>query len=577
MPLNRLARPNPVWTPPEPIPSDVDLTTLHPHRLISSLLWRRGIRTPEEASAFLTSRPADTLNPGLLPNIEAAAARTSTALRNHEHIGIFGDYDADGITSTALLFRAIASVTGEDHVTAFIPSRSDGYGVSARGVRHLAEQGSTLMIAVDCGTNDTESVAVARSLGMDVIILDHHEIDGTSPDDVILVSPQLHPDGIYQELTGAGVTYLFVLALAAEGFPVFHLDDDQPERVLDLVTLGTVTDVGALRGANRVLVRQGLDVLRHSSRPGIQAIIRHGDFDPAKLTADRISFGLGPRLNAAGRVGKPEAALRLLLTTDKEEANDLAMQLEQWNHTRRLRSDDILAQVEEKILAIPDWQTRPFIALYGPDWDTGLVGPIASKIAERMGVPALVMHEHDGVLTGSGRSVHGIDLLDLLHEAKPLLTRYGGHAGAGGVTMPVANFAAFNDAIIAAVQRKGLALPQPPSIAIDAWLPEQAQRLDVARILNVLEPFGRDNVQPVFGIEKARLLRYDAMGKAREHLKLRIGTPGRELEAILWQGAHRSAELTLATHVALVGTLGINAWNGNERLQLILQDFRRID
>jgi single-stranded-DNA-specific exonuclease len=385
----------------------------------------------------------------------------------------------------------------------------------------------------------------------------------------------LHPQGVYTELTGAGVAYLFVLALAQSGFPVSRLDGDDPGGMLDLVTLGTVTDVGALRGANRVIVQHGLDVLRYSRRPGIQAMMRHGDFDPKKLTADRISFGLGPRLNAAGRVASPETALRLMLTEDDDEANELAMQLEQWNHTRRLRTNDILGQVAEKIIRLPDWQTRPFIALYGSEWDTGLVGPIASKVVERMGVPALVMNERDGILTGSGRSVHGVNLLDLLREAAPLLTRYGGHAGAGGVTMPVSNFDAFNEAVIEAVARQGLSLPHAPAIQIHAWLPEPAQRLDVARILNILEPFGHDNAQPVFGVEKARLLRYVTMGKEQQHLKLTVGTWGREMEAVLWQGASRSQELTLARQVDLVGTLGINSWNGMERLQLVLKDFRR--
>jgi single-stranded-DNA-specific exonuclease len=194
-----------------------------------------------------------------------------------------------------------------------------------------------------------------------------------------------------------------------------------------------------------------------------------------------------------------------------------------------------------------------------------------------MGVPALVMHERDGVLSGSGRSVHGVNLLHLLREAEPLMTRYGGHAGAGGVTMPVANFEAFNEAILEAVAKQGLSLPHAPAIQIHAWLPEQAQRPDVARILNVLEPFGHDNAQPVLGVENARLLRYVTMGREQQHLKLTVGTSGREMEAVLWQGANRARELTLARHVDLVGTLSINAWNGMERLQLILKDFRRVD
>lgn len=577
MPLSRIARPKPVWIPPEPIPDDVDLRALHPHRLIASLLWRRGFRTPASAAEFMSDEGPETLDPALLPNMERAVARASRALRVGERIGIFGDYDADGVTSTAALWRALASVIGEERVTPFVPNRDDGYGVSPRGIRFLAESGCTLMIAVDTGSNDHEAVQLARSLGMDVIILDHHEVEAAGPDGAILVNPHLHPAGAYTELTGAGVTYLFVLALAQEGFPVFRLDENDPKRILDLVTLGTVTDVGTLQGANRRIVRAGLEELRRTSRPGIQAMIRHGEFNPAKLTSDRISFGLGPRLNAIGRIADPTAALRLLLTDDVDEANDLAQTLEQANRTRRLRTDDILADVAERILRLPDWQSRPFIALHAAEWESGLVGPIANKIAEQMGVPAIVMQERNGVLSGSGRSVHGVDLLELLREAEPLMNRYGGHAGAGGVTLPAENFDAWNAAILAAIERQGHALPQPPSVTLHAWLPEVARRLDVARAIDQLQPFGRGNAEPVFGIEHARLVRYMTMGKEKTHLKLIIGTAGREMEAILWGGAARSRELALATHVDLAGTLGINEFRGIERLQMILKDFRRSD
>lgn len=574
MPLSRIPRPKPTWIPPEEIPNDVDLASLHPHRLISSLLWRRGIRTPDDAAEYMDQHGPESLDPYMLPNMAEAFARTSTALRNNEHIGIFGDYDADGITSTTLLYRALASVTGGERVTAFVPDRSDGYGVSPRGVHLLADQGATLIIAVDCGSNDIAAVELAQSRGMDVIILDHHAVNGTGPDGAILVSPQLHPEGRYAELTGAGIAWLFIQALAGEGFPVSRMDNDDPYRALDLVALGTVADVGSLHGANRILVRHGLDALRSSTRPGIRAMLRHGEIRTESISADRISFALGPRLNAAGRVSSSTTALDLLMTEDDDVADDLARTLEQDNVTRRLRTGEILKDVAEQILALPDWQTRPFIAVHGAHWDTGLVGPIASKIVERMGVPAIVMQDQDGTLTGSGRSVHGVDLLELLHEAAPLMDRYGGHAGAAGVTLPKENFAEFNATINAAIEHKQIDLPQPPVLQLHAWLPEQARQLSVARTLELLQPYGHGNELPTFGVQHARLLRYRVIGKEQTHLKLTIGTPGREMEALLWGGASRSAELVKARYVHLAGQLGINVFNGTERLQMILDDFR---
>jgi single-stranded-DNA-specific exonuclease len=575
MPLSRIPRPRPTWIEPDPIPDDADLPGLHPHRLVASLLYRRGLRTPDAAHAFLERRNPDSLDPALLPNMDRALERTDSSIRNGERIGIFGDYDADGVTSTALLARALRSATSDDRVVPFVPSRSDGYGVSERGVRHLAAAGCSLMIAVDCGSNDNEAIELARSLGMDVVILDHHSLNGTGPEGAILVSAQLREDGIYRELTGVGIAYLFVLGLMDLGHHVARLDGGDASRMLDLVALGTVADVGALSGANRVLVRHGLERLRAADRPGIRAMLRHGQIEAASITADRISFGLGPRLNAAGRVSSPDAALELLLTDDQDTADRLAMQLERWNTRRKERTDHILTEIAERILAMPDWPARPFLALHGPDWDKGLVGPIAAKITERLGVPAIVMHEEDGVLSGSGRSVPGVNLLAALRAADSLMTRYGGHSGAAGVTLPLTNLEAFTETVTEAILAQGTPLPQPPALRLHAWLPEKAQQLGIVHALDHLEPFGQDNPFPVFGVKSARVLDIRTMGRENQHLKVSVGNRGRGLDAILWGGAHRASEIRGAGYVDLAGTLSINTWNGVQKLQMILQDLRR--
>jgi single-stranded-DNA-specific exonuclease len=430
------------------------------------------------------------------------------------------------------------------------------------------------MIAVDCGSNDLEAVALAQSLGMDVIILDHHTLTGSGPENAILVSAQLRDDGTYRELTGVGIAYLFALSLMEIGYPIARLDNGDASRMLDLVAIGTVADVGALRGANRILVSHGLERIRQSDRPGIRAMLRHGEIEPATFNADRIAYGIGPRLNAAGRVSSPQPALQLLLTEDDAEADRLAMQVERWNQERKKRTNEILADVSHQIMAMPDWQARPFLALYGSRWDKGLVGPIAAKISERMGVPALVLHEQDGVLTGSGRSVPGINLLRLLESADGLMTRYGGHSGAAGVTMPLEHYDAFVEAISRCVADHQLELPQPPALQLHAWLPEKAQQISVARVLDVLEPYGQDNPYPVFGVHGARVRNVTVMGREKTHLKITIGTRGREMEAVLWGGASRADEVRDASTVDLAGTLGVNRWNGVERLQMILKDFR---
>lgn len=304
-------------------------------------------------------------------------------------------------------------------------------------------------------------------------------------------------------------------------------------------------------------------------------MLRHGQIEPASITPDRISFGIGPRLNAAGRVSSPETALQMLLTDDESVADRHAMQIERWNQERKERTDRILAEVAEQVLAMPGWASRPFLALRGTNWDTGLVGPIAAKITERLGVPAVIMQEKDGVLTGSGRSVPGVNLLEALRAADGLMTRYGGHSGAAGVTMPLEKLDAFIDAVSEAVRQQGTPLPQPPSLQLHAWLPEAAQQASIVKALDHLEPFGQDNPLPVFGVQAARVLDFRTMGQQNQHLKISVGGRGRGLDAILWGGAHRVNEVRGSAHLDLAGTLGVNTWNGVQRLQLILKDFRR--
>lgn len=573
MPLSVLPRPRPIWIEPETIPDEFDWSQLHPHRLIASLLYRRGFRTAESAARMLDRSDPANLDYRNLPNIEAALDRTEHAIRNNEHVGIFGDYDADGITSTTLLTRALRSAMPDGHVTPFVPDRSDGYGVSERGVRLLAESGCTLMIAVDTGTNDDEMITLAQNLGMEVLVLDHHQIS-SHPAECIIVNPNLDVANSMPELVAVGVAWFFAMGLLDRGHDIARLDYGDVTAMLDLVAIGTVADVGKLQGANRMLVSHGLDRLHRSDRPGVRALARFSELPQQAVSSDDISFRLGPRLNATGRVASPEKALKMMLAEDDDTANRYGHFVEQCNANRKAQTDHIMREVAQKILHTPDWETRPIVALYGENWSTGLVGPIASKITERLGVPAIVMQQKGDELTGSGRSVEGVNLLNIISEADELLTRYGGHAGAGGVTLPLKNYHDFVDVITAAAARPALGLPKAPVVKLDAWLPEAAFRLSIMDDLQALAPFGSGNEMPIFGVPKARLLYVNTMGQDKSHLKLTLGTPGRELTAIMWGGAHRSSELVGATHVDACGRLTINNYQGKKSLQLFMDDFR---
>lgn len=573
MPLQILPRPRPIWIEPEPIPESFDWSQLHDHRLIASLLYRRGVRTSDEAARVLDRSDPANLDFRVLPNIEVALDRTIKAIESNEHIGIFADYDADGITSATLLTRALRSTMPNGEVTPFVPNRTDGYGVSERGVRLLAEAGCTLLIAVDTGTNDTEMIDLAQSLGMDVLVLDHHEVS-SHPANCIIVNPKLDATNSLPELVGVGVTWFFAMGLLDRGYDVTRLDDGDISTMLDLVAIGTVADVGALRGANRLLVSHGLDRLHRSNRPGVRALARFSELPLQTITSEDISFRIGPRLNATGRVASPEKALKMMLAEDDDTANRYGHFVEQCNTNRKAQTDHIMREVAQKILHIQDWEKLPILALYGENWSTGLVGPIASKITERLGVPAIVMQQQGDMLTGSGRSVHGVNLLNIIAEADSLLTRYGGHAGAGGVTLPVSNYHDFVEIITAAAGRPALGLPQQPVVKLDAWLPEQAFRLAIMDDLQTLAPFGSGNEMPIFGVPKARLMYVNTMGNNGTHLKLTLGTPGRELQAIMWGGGHRSSELVGATHIDVCGKLSVNTFQGKKNLQLFMEDFR---
>ncbi|MCO5226556.1 MAG: DHH family phosphoesterase, partial [Thermomicrobiales bacterium] len=344
MPLSIIPRPQPIWIEPETMPDDFDWKQLHSQRLIATLLYRRGLRTAEAAMQALKRDDPAHLDYHRLPNIDAALDRVELAIRNREHIGIFGDYDADGITSATLLTRALRSAAPTSQITPFVPSRTDGYGVSERGVRLLAEQGCTLLIAVDTGTNDAESIDLAMQLGMDVVVLDHHEVSA-HPADCIIVNPKIKPATSYPELVGVGVAWFFAMGLLDRGHDIARLDGGDVSAMLDLVAIGTVADVGALRGANRALVAHGLERLHRSERPGTRALTRYSNIPLGAVTAEDISFRLGPRLNATGRVASPEKALKMMLAEDDDVANRYGIFVEQCNANRKAITDQIMREV----------------------------------------------------------------------------------------------------------------------------------------------------------------------------------------------------------------------------------------
>lgn len=574
MRLAQMAHVPPVWIEPEAIPPDLDIDSWHSDRLIGSLLYRRGIHDQASATDFLDDRRRAAPDHSNLPNIERAIARIGEAITNREPIGIFGDYDVDGVTSTALLTLALRSVVGDDAVIPVLPVRADGYGMNERAIRNLASAGVKLLIAVDCGSSDPEHAAYAMAIGMDLIILDHHRMADNGPESAITVSPQLNGDLHLHDLTAVGVTYLLVSGLAQAGYPVAELYDDGEAGFLDLVAMGTVADVASLRGVNRTLVRDGVRAIRSASRIGVRALLRAAEIDPGSVTAEDIAFRIGPRINAAGRIANPRLAFDLLMADDRLEAERLARELEQLNQRRRVLTDRLMREATVAITGLAAWKTRSVIALHSQEWPAGLVGAAASRLAEELRRPVFVFRDDNGVLHGSARSIDGFNLVDALAGASNLLTRYGGHSSAAGVTLPKSNLDRLEEHLEAEVAVSGLSIPTPRSIVIDADVSLDRLTTQMVHGLGVLAPFGAGNPVPVLRVRNARLQRYTTMGQEKQHLKISVLAGSRPLDAVLWNGAWRSSELVTPRTIDLVGRLEINQWNGHERLQLIAEDFR---
>jgi single-stranded-DNA-specific exonuclease len=562
-----------VWIEPEPIPLDQE--QLHPDPLIHELLYRRGIRTNAEAIEFIRSSPSAAPDLSLLPNLHRAVDRACQAIESGETIAVYGDYDADGVTSTALLVRALCAASGDpSRVLYRLPTREEGYGLNADAVETLANAGATLLIAVDCGSTDHHHVAHASELGLDVIVFDHHLMSDDGPEGAIVVSAQLAKSGVYRELAAVGVAYLFVAALAREGCKVDGDNGDHETSLLDLVALGTVADVSPLMKANRSLVRDGLAQIRKKPRAGVAALCRKAGLSPSTLTAEQISFKIAPRLNAAGRMADPRLALELLLTDDPLEAEKLATQLEVLNSDRRTTSTRIIEEAEAAVRSIDGWAELPLLVVRGTNWNAGVLGAVANQLMTRFGRPIVVLVDDGTISRGSGRSIPGFDISAALSASSDLLLTHGGHSQAAGLSLHSENVPELETRLIKAVEESGLVLATDQELLIDAELPAALLSSDTAKLVESLQPFGQGNRTPLLLIRDLEVRAYDTIGQDKTHLTLQLQTPKGVRRAVSWGAANRSRELISRPTIDIVCAIGIDTWNGQTRLQVEVKDFR---
>jgi single-stranded-DNA-specific exonuclease len=540
------------------------------HPLAARVLAARDLAEPERAEAFLAARLQDLPDPFAMKGMEAAVARVVRAVEAGERIACYGDYDVDGVTSTALLSGLLRAV-GADVVT-YVPHRLvEGYGLNEAAVAKLAAQDVRLLVTLDCGITSAPEVRAASALGVDTVVVDHHTVPVELPAAAAILNPHQTGCGYpSKDLAAVGVTFALAMALRRrlrergrfEGRAEPNLKD-----ALDLVALGTVADVVPLVGANRILVRAGLETLARTRRPGLRALKRvAGIPEGVPVGAGQVGFRLGPRINAAGRLDDAGRGVRLLLASDPGEAQALAEELDRENQARQEIERTILAEALDDAAERVRGGARGLV-LARDGWHAGVVGIVASRIVERFHRPAVLVALAEGAGKGSGRSIEGFHLYDALAACAPHLARFGGHRHAAGVTVERERLAAFREAFEAHARARLTDEDLVPRCRIDGWIGERDVTDRAAEDLARLGPFGAGHPEPVFALRGAAG-RARTVGANGAHLKLALG----RLDAIGFGLGDRLGACAGPLEAAF--TIGFDEWDGARRLQLKLRDVR---
>jgi single-stranded-DNA-specific exonuclease len=542
--------------------------------LLVQLLYNRGLCDAPEIEAFLSGEyKAD--HPFVVKGMNEAVARIRQAIREGERMAVYGDFDADGVTATALMVTALRSLGGT--VTPYIPNRLDeSYGLNREALARLAQDGTRLLITVDCGIRAPEEVAFGNSLGLEFIITDHHTAPAPEdlPPAVAIVNPQ--QEGCpypFKRLAGVGVAFKVADALfRAHNYGLGSTGESarlESEKLLDLVALGSVADVVPLREENRFLVRQGLQLINSGqARPGVRALMDEARLRPGHVDAESIGYGLGPRLNAAGRLDSALKSYRLLLSTSEEEAHALAASLGEINRKRQEMTRELLSVAKAE--AESTLEERICIVT-GPEYHVGLVGLIAGRLREEYHRPAIAIRMDTETSRGSARSIPGFHITRALGKCEPLLIRYGGHAMAAGFEVENSNLDTLVSRLRAVARDELTEQDLIPTISIDAELPAEQITFDTIDLLDWLAPFGTDNERPVFVTRGLRVRGCRIVGSG--HLKLLLSDGVVVLDGIAFrQGGRYAGEFPDCVDV--VYTLNRHEWNGQTSLQLVIKDFR---
>ena len=533
--------------------------------LLAKVLSARGITTAAEARSIISPEEHRLHDPMLLRDMDKAVARIRKAIDHNELIAVYGDYDVDGITSTCLLTEVFRSKGGK--VLPYIPDRlEEGYGLNYEAIDYLTTQGVSLIVTVDCGITAVDEVSYASERGIDVVITDHHACKETLPPAVAVVDPH-HPDCPYPFKGLAGVGVALKVALAVCGPEEY---DEVFDRCCDLAAIGTVADVMPMTGENRLLVRAGLNYLNPARRLGLGQLIRSAGLEEKAVTAVTVGYTLAPRINASGRMGRARVALELLLTRDPALAEELAEELCSLNRERQGIEGDIFTQCSDQLERAPQ---SGVIVLADRSWHQGVVGIVASRLAEKFACPAFMICLDQGVGKGSCRSWGGVNLFQLLQQSAHLLENFGGHALAAGFTVKEENIPALAQALRKGMEEVSRGQELPSVLEVDAAITPEVLTLEDVESLDLLEPCGTGNPRPVLVITGAQVQAMAQVGRGR-HLKMRLESKGHIIEAIFFSADGNQLGLHPGCRVDVAFYPNINEFRGLRSVQLQVVDLK---
>ena len=555
------------WLDPQPIVvPDALQKAVGGHPVIAQRLARQGILTPAAARQFLNPAAYQPASPDELPDMDKAVVRLQYAIQHRQHILVWGDFDVDGQTATSLLVSALRDIGAQ--VSYHIPNRfTEGHGIHLPTLQTLLDAGIDLLLTCDTGIAAHEAVDYVQSRGIDVIITDHHTLPDTLPNAHAVINPMCLPPGhALRELPGVGTAYQLIRALYGTR---------STDHLLDLVAVGIVADVMVQVDDTRYWLQRGLEVLRQAPRPGIKAMLERADIDPADLTETDIGFTLAPRLNALGRLSDANPAVELLTTSDRAIINERITELEGLNQKRRFLTRQVHEAAMLKIEADPSLLDYAALVVSGDSWHTGVVGIVASRLVEEYQRPVVLLSEHDGIASGSARSVGGCDIITAIRAQAHLLNTFGGHNTAAGLALPADNIFAFRRGLSLAVREQLGAVDVQPSIEIDAYVDLPEISLGFADDLARLAPFGNGNPPLTLATRRVRVQSRRTLGSRGDHLNIRIeDANGNEQRVIWWFG---DQEALPQGWFDLAYTLRSNVFNGKREALVEWLDARPLE